>query len=96
MPVLDYNKVEVFIQDHVIEPFYEEKFKKLQNLQLKNFLSRKNPYLYKAKNATIVSELVESMLDSYLSSQEETILGNLMEKLAIYISDYLASRHKKT
>ena len=41
MPVLDYNKVEVFIQDHVIEPFYEEKFKKLQNLQLKKFLSKK-------------------------------------------------------
>lgn len=73
MPVLDYNKVEVFIQDHVIEPFYEEKFKKLQNLQLKKFLSKKNPYLYKAKNATIVSELIESMLDSYLSSQIDLI-----------------------
>jgi site-specific DNA-methyltransferase (cytosine-N4-specific) len=94
MPVLDYNKVEVFIQDHVIEPFYEEKFKKLQNLQLKNFLSRKNPYLYKAKNATIVSELVESMLDSYLSSQEETILGNLMEKLAIYICELVFNGKK--
>lgn len=46
---------------------------------------RKNPYLFKAKNIDTAGNLAAGMLDAFLSSQEETIFGDLMERLAINV-----------
>jgi len=48
---------------------------------------RKNPYLFKAKNITKASELVSGIVDAYLSSQEESIFREFLERLAIYVSE---------
>lgn len=48
-------------------------------------MKRKNPYLFKAKNIQTAEELVRYTLDAFLSSQEETIFGDLMEGLAIFV-----------
>jgi len=58
----------------------------LAKLKLEKVLKRKNPYLYKAKNILKSGELVESILDAYLSSQEEGIFGNFLEGLARFIT----------
>lgn len=52
-------------------------------------LKRKNPYLFKAKNIELAGDLVKSIVDAHLSSQEETIFGNLLEGFAIYVSKTL-------
>jgi hypothetical protein len=58
----------------------------LLGLKLNEILSRKNPYLFKAKNQNTAHDLVKTILDAYLSSQEEGIFGGFLEKLAIYIN----------
>jgi hypothetical protein len=52
---------------------------------LKDVLRRKNPYLFKAKNVLSAEMLVRALLDAYLSSQEETLFGNFMEGVAIFV-----------
>lgn len=48
-------------------------------------MKRKNPYLFKAKNIETAGDLAKNVVDAFLSSQEETIFGDLMENLAIHI-----------
>jgi site-specific DNA-methyltransferase (cytosine-N4-specific) len=55
-------------------------------MSLFDVLSRKNPYLLKAKNIASPDELVRSIVDAFLSSQEETMFGNKLEAFAIYVS----------
>ena len=57
-----------------------------EELKLSKILKRKNPYLFKAKNILTAQDLVKTLLDAHLSSQEETIFGNFLEGLAIYVN----------
>lgn len=81
-----YRRFHVFLSKHVITPFYENRLNNLNQLNLHGVLKRKNPYLYKAKNIELAGDLVKSIVDAFLSSQEETIFGNLLEDFAIYVS----------
>lgn len=83
----DYYK---FLAENVVTPFYYERSMNLRcRLSLADILSRKNPYLLKAKNIASPDELVRSIVDAFLSSQEETMFGNKLEKFAIYVSKKL-------
>ena len=75
-----------FLSDQVIEPFYKIRLDKLQSLKLTDILKRKNPYLFRAKNIEVAGDLVKSIVDAFLSSQEETLFGNFLESFAIYVS----------
>jgi len=59
----------------------------LVGLKLEKVLSRKNPYLFKAKHIENAGDLVKQLLDAHLSSQEETIFGDFLETLAIYVCE---------
>lgn len=85
MKQLDYKKLNAFIASDVIQPFYKIRFDRLTNAKLSDVVKRKNPYLFKAKNIETAGDLAKSILDAFLSSQEETIFGELMENLAIHI-----------
>lgn len=91
---INYPDLENYISENMIKPFYEERYKKLANLNLKTILKRKNPYLFKAKNITTAEELVKSILEAYLSSQEETMFGNYLENLAIYVCKSVFNGYK--
>lgn len=78
-----------YLAEHVITPFYNVRLEGLQNLRLNSILKRKNPYLFKAKNIELAGDLIKSVVDAFLSSQEETIFGNLLEGFAIYVSSVL-------
>jgi site-specific DNA-methyltransferase (cytosine-N4-specific) len=75
-----------YLAEHVITPFYNVRLKGLSELHLTSILKRKNPYLFKAKNIELAGDLVKGIVDAFLSSQEETIFGNLLEGFAIYVS----------
>lgn len=58
-----------------------------QKIDLNKILKQKNPYLFRAKNILTAYELIKGFLDAFLQSQEETIFGNFMEELAIFVCD---------
>ncbi len=89
MKKLPYQDFHAYLAEHVIEPFYEVRLNNLNSLQLKSILKRKNPYLFKAKNIELAGDLVKSIVDAFLSSQEETIFGNLLEGFAIHVAKTL-------
>jgi len=85
MKKIDYEKLNSFIVSDIIQPFYQIRLNRLKPVKLTTIIKRKNPYLFKAKNIETAGELVKNILDAFLSSQEETIFGDLMENLAIHI-----------
>jgi site-specific DNA-methyltransferase (cytosine-N4-specific) len=89
MTLSSYQPYYDYLAEHVITPFYENRLNNLKQLNLHGVLRRKNPYLFKAKNIEVAGELVKSIVDAFLSSQEETIFGNLLEGFAIYVSKSL-------
>jgi Type II restriction endonuclease EcoO109I len=82
----DYHR---FLTEEVVTPFYEKRLEKLLKAKLSDFLEKKNPYLLKAKNLASPHEVVRSIVDAFLSSQEETMFGNLLETFAIYVAEKL-------
>src|SRR5581483_2069830 len=89
MNKLDHDLLHQYIEDSVVAPFYQKRTEKLETLKLSTILSRKNPYLFKAKNIQTAGEFANDLLNAHLSSQEETIFGNLLENLAIHINSTL-------
>lgn len=85
MKKINYKKLNEFIASDVIKPFYKIRFERLKLAKLATISVRKNPYLFKAKNIETAGDLAKSILDAFLSSQEETIFGDLMESLAIHV-----------
>jgi hypothetical protein len=78
------NEIIRFIEPN-IQQFHTRRLENLLALQLKRILSRKNPYLFKAKNQNTAHDLVKTILDAHLSSQEEGIFGGFLEELAVFI-----------
>jgi hypothetical protein len=78
------SDVAQYIEEH-IDNFHQKRIDSLMKLKLSKVLERKNPYLFKAKNILTAQDIVKILLDAYLSSQEETIFGDFLEGLAIYI-----------
>ncbi|MBI4313770.1 MAG: cytoplasmic protein [Candidatus Omnitrophica bacterium] len=56
--------------------FYRRRIVKLQGLDLKATLRRKNPYLFRATGVQKASEIVKDLLRAYVSSSDETIFGD--------------------
>lgn len=84
MKPLSLDDVAGFVEKN-IGNFHRRRAESLQNLKLRDVLKRKNPYLFKAKNINDAHDLVKLLLDAHLSSQEETIFGEFMESLAVFV-----------
>jgi len=89
------NDIKSYVSENIIK-FHQSKLESLKKLKLKKILKRKNPYLFKAKNILTAQDLVKTLLEAYLSSQEETIFGDFLEGLAIYICSKVYSGRKST
>jgi len=85
MKKINYEKLNTFIVSDVIQPFYKIRLERLGSASLEIIAKRKNPYLFKAKNIETAGDLAKAILDAFLSSQEETIFGDLMENLSIHV-----------
>lgn len=82
-----------YVESNVGE-FHQKRLQKLQALKLNAVLKRKNPYLFKAKDIYLAQDLVKDLLDAHLSSQEETIFGDFLEGLAIFINAKIFGGYK--
>ena len=79
------EQIAAYVEAH-IGTFHDKRLESLVNLNLTKLLA-KNPYLFRSKNLVIAGDLVKSLLDAYLSSQEETLFGDFLEGLAIYVAE---------
>jgi hypothetical protein len=84
MANLSLNDVIAYVEANIGD-FHARRLASLESLKLDQIIKRKNPYLFKAKNILTGAELVKILLDAHLSSQEETIFGEFLEGLAVYI-----------
>lgn len=92
----DYKDYHDFLSEHVMTPFYVKRLKSLKSMNLDAVLKRKNPYLFKAKNIELAGDLAKSIVDAFLSSQKETVFGNLLEGFALYVAHSLHRGFKST
>lgn len=83
-PVTSKDVIE-YVEQHIGD-FHQARLDSIKLLKLSRILNKKNPYLFKAKNISLAQDLVKTLLDSYLSSQEETMFGDFLEGLAIFVA----------
>ena len=85
MNLIKTEEVGLYVEQN-IGSFHKGRLDSLRKLKLNKILERKNPYLFKARNILLAQDLVRILLDAHLSSQEETIFGNFLEGLAIFVN----------
>ncbi|MFS4456942.1 PmeII family type II restriction endonuclease [Maribacter sp. 2304DJ31-5] len=86
MNKLNLEDVKIYVEEN-IGIFHQKRIDKLDDLKLKDILKRKNPYLFRAKNVLIASDIVQGILDAWVSSSEEGIFGDWLEGLAIFVNN---------
>lgn len=59
-----------------LNEFYNRRIAKLSTLQLEKTLQRKNPYLFRAVGLLDANEIIERLLNDFMSSSDETIFGD--------------------
>jgi len=84
MAKLNLEDVKIYVEQNIGD-FHSKRLEKLQKLNFNSVLKRKNPYLFKAKNILTAQDLVKNLLDAYLQSQEETLFGDFLEGVAIFV-----------
>ena len=84
MDKLNINDVTQYVEEN-IAVFHKKRIDRLNNLKLKEVLQKKNPYLLKAKKTETSEQIIRGIVDAYISSSEETIFGDWLEGLAIFI-----------
>ncbi len=89
------NKISDYVEKNVGE-FHAARIAKLQKINLKELLSRKNPYMFKAKNIVTAGAMVENLASAYMSSAEESIFGNWMEGIAHFVAETVYSGYKSS
>ena len=84
MKLISLKELTSFVNDNIVG-FHQSRLNRLENIELNEVLRKKNPYLFKAKNISIASDLVQGVLDAFLSSTEEELFGQFLEDLAIFV-----------
>jgi len=85
MKQLNLQDVTQYVESN-IRVFHEKRLHSVDSLQLSHILKRKNPYLFKAKYTLTSEQLIRGIVDAHISSNEETIFGDWLEGLAIFIN----------
>ncbi|MDR6843339.1 PmeII family type II restriction endonuclease [Flavobacterium granuli] len=85
MNKLNLADVTKYVEEN-IQDFHEKRLAKVNTIKLSDVLRAKNPYLFKAKNVNTASEIIDGILSAFLSSSEEGIFGNWLERLAVFVN----------
>lgn len=85
MKQLNLNEVKEYVEQH-ISIFHQKRLEYVSTtIELDKILQQKNPYLFRAKNILTAQDLIKGFLDAFLQSQEETLFGEFIEGLAIFV-----------
>jgi len=93
MKKLNVEAVNKYVEQN-IGNFHEKRIKSLDSLELSKVIKRKNPYLFKAKNVLTAEQIIRGIVDAHISSNEETIFGDWLEGLAIFINGQVYGGYK--
>ena len=93
MNKLNLDDVLNYVEEN-IGTFHEKRIQSLDKLKLSKVLRRKNPYLFKAKYVLTADQIVRGITDAHISSNEETIFGDWLEGLAIFINNKVYGGYK--
>ncbi len=85
MEKLNLKDISQFVEQN-IGTFHQKRIQSLDTLKLSQVLKRKNPYLFKAKYVLTADQIIRGIVDAHISSNEETIFGDWLEGLAIFIN----------
>ncbi|MFZ2338302.1 MAG: PmeII family type II restriction endonuclease [Bacteroidales bacterium] len=85
MKSLNLSDVTQYVENN-IATFHNKRIQSLNDLKLSQILKRKNPYLFKAKYLLTSEAIIRGLVDAHISSNEETIFGDWLEGLAIFIN----------
>jgi hypothetical protein len=94
MNPLDLCQVREYVNENIVY-FHRNRAKSLEVLTLNRLLC-KNPYLFRAKNLMTAGELIQSLLEAFLSSSEEKHFGDFLENLAVFVAGQTCGGHKST
>ncbi|MFA4890123.1 MAG: PmeII family type II restriction endonuclease [Candidatus Paceibacterota bacterium] len=87
MKKFNLQEIYKYVEKH-ISIFHQRRLNYVQNkVDLLKILKQKNPYLFRAKNVLTAQDLIKGFLDAFLQSQEETLFGDFIEGLAIFVCD---------
>lgn len=89
------NDIATYVEEHIGE-FHANRIAKLKEMKLKDMLASKNPYMFKAKNIVTAGDLVKSLADATMSSAEESIFGNWLETVAIFVAKQVYNGYKSS
>lgn len=92
MDPINLSEIAAYVNEN-IDLFHARRLRCVQQLKLPNLVN-KNPYLFRAKNMTKASELVEETMAAFLSSSEEKDFGDFLEGLAIFVASKTLGGHK--
>ncbi len=87
-------EVASFIENHIGPGFHDKKIDKVKRLTLNDVLRRKNPYLYRAKATLTANDYITAVLDATASSAEETVFGNFLERVAVFVCESVFNGRK--
>lgn len=93
MGKLNLKDVKNYVEKN-IGSFHKQRLESLNKLKLSKVLQRKNPYLFKAKNVLTSEQIIKGLLDAHISSNEETIFGDWLEGLAIFVNSKVYNGRK--
>jgi hypothetical protein len=93
MNKLNLSDVTKYVEEN-IGIFHQKRIQSLDKLKLPKILKRKNPYLFKAKYVLTAEQIVKGIVDAHISSNEETIFGDWLEGLAIFINSKVYGGYK--
>lgn len=85
MATLNLSDVRKYVEEN-IGTFHQKRIQSLDDLKLVKVLKRKNPYLFKAKCTLTAQDIVKGLVDAHISSNEETLFGEWLEGLAVFVN----------
>ena len=85
MRSIDVSNVVEYVESHIGD-FHRKRIESLDKLSLDKVLLRKNPYLFRTKNILTSEQIVRELMDAHISSNEETLFGEWLEGLAIFVN----------
>lgn len=79
MPINESYNEEAVVQAiaTALDAFYSSLISKVNALNVKQVMKRKNPYLFRAKSMNGAAQIVDVIMAAFVSSSEETIFGNV-------------------
>jgi hypothetical protein len=84
-----------FVKENIVD-FHLARIENLNKLNLQTLLANKNPYLFRAKNLNVASDLIDALLQARLSSSEEGSFGTFLEELAVFVAKICGGGQKAT